>query len=335
MEKKVIAFPHPALAKGGPGSFQIRFSNFLKKNGWDIVYPEDNVTPDVIFLVGATRKFKWLIQNKRKGIPVVMRLAGLNWLFRLKKVGTRKQLLDRYRNFALQITRAFIADAVVYQSEFGKQWWHRKGIRKITNENIIHNAIDLSEFHPPKKLERGPKKLICVEGHLDYSPYAIDLINYLDSYLQGNPNYAGTFLYGRFSNPDLASKLNSTIKFEGYLKRSEITSVYQNAVYLSLDVNAICPNAVIEALASGTPVLGFDSGALKELVSDDAGRVVNFGGDPWKLDAPNFNNLGEAANEVFNRWEDFANGARKLAEQKYDIEEMVQEYLRVIDSVKR
>jgi glycosyltransferase involved in cell wall biosynthesis len=46
----------------------------------------------------------------------------------------------------------------------------------------------------------------------------------------------------------------------------------------SADLNAACPNSVIEALACGLPVLAFDTGALQELVVGDAGRVVPYGG---------------------------------------------------------
>ena len=44
------------------------------------------------------------------------------------------------------------------------------------------------------------------------------------------------------------------------------------------------PNSVIEALACGLPVVSFDTGALPELVTPGAGRVVAYGGDPWRLD---------------------------------------------------
>ena len=42
----------------------------------------------------------------------------------------------------------------------------------------------------------------------------------------------------------------------------------------------------MEALACGMPVVSFDTGALPELVTQDAGRVVAYGADAWRLEPP-------------------------------------------------
>jgi glycosyltransferase involved in cell wall biosynthesis len=47
----------------------------------------------------------------------------------------------------------------------------------------------------------------------------------------------------------------------------------------SADLNAACPNSVIEALACGTPVLGYDTGALPEMVPPKSGRIAHYGGN--------------------------------------------------------
>ncbi len=60
----------------------------------------------------------------------------------------------------------------------------------------------------------------------------------------------------------------------------------------SADLNAACPNSVIEAMACGLPVAGFDTGALNELIVGDAGRLVPYGGDPWRLEKPDISGSG-------------------------------------------
>ena len=69
----------------------------------------------------------------------------------------------------------------------------------------------------------------------------------------------------------------------------------------SAEVNPPCPNSVIEALACGLPVVGFDTGSLSELVQGDAGRLVPYGADQWKLQKPDIPMLAEVATEVLQR----------------------------------
>jgi glycosyltransferase involved in cell wall biosynthesis len=95
----------------------------------------------------------------------------------------------------------------------------------------------------------------------------------------------------------------------------------------SADINAACPNAVIEALACGTPVLAFDTGAVPELVTVDSGRVVPYGGDPWKLEKPDIHSLAAGAVEIINSQDVFRRNARRRAEAAFGLENMVDTYL--------
>ncbi len=95
----------------------------------------------------------------------------------------------------------------------------------------------------------------------------------------------------------------------------------------SADVNAACPNSVIEALACGLPVLAYDTGALPEMISGGAGRIVPYGGDPWKLDSPDLPALVEAAGDILQNQDAYRRAARVRAEQVFSLERMVQGYL--------
>jgi glycosyltransferase involved in cell wall biosynthesis len=98
----------------------------------------------------------------------------------------------------------------------------------------------------------------------------------------------------------------------------------------SADLNAACPNSVVEALACGLPVLSFDTGALPEMVTGDAGRIVPYGGDPWKLEPADTLSLADAAAEILQNQADFRRGARARAEEAFGLDEMVDAYLRVL-----
>lgn len=320
---KIIGFPHPPQSHGGPGSFQSRLENSLKPLGWSVVYPEDNILPSVVLVVGGTKKHKWLKKCKKSGVRIVHRLDGMNWLHRVKKMPLKQKILAEVRNRMTAKIRRKWADHIIYQSSFVKEWWENvEGSIKV-GDSIIPNAVDLNVFKPQESCK--PLKLICVEGTIDYSPFALDILDFL----------AGAFpkldveIYGNIEDKSLIDKFPE-LNFKGSISRDQIHQVYNNGIYISLDVNAACPNTVIEALASGLPVVGYDTGALKELIGQKAGRAVEFGNDPWKLQQPDLEQLKKGIEEVLNNFTEFCNNARKLAEENYSIETLTEKYIKVL-----
>jgi glycosyltransferase involved in cell wall biosynthesis len=87
---------------------------------------------------------------------------------------------------------------------------------------------------------------------------------------------------------------------------------------------------VIEALACGLPVLAFDTGALPELLADGAGIVTPYGGNPWRLEAPDTDALAESALQILAEQPGYAKAARRRAEREYSLEKMVDGYLHAL-----
>lgn len=124
---------------------------------------------------------------------------------------------------------------------------------------------------------------------------------------------------------------NVRLKWVGLVGRDEIPMIDRSAHLLySSDVNAACPNSVIEALACGLPVISFDTGALSELVKGDAGRIVPYGGDPWRLDPPDVPTLSRAALEILQEQDRFRQGARRRAQEAFGLDAMLDTYLEVL-----
>jgi glycosyltransferase involved in cell wall biosynthesis len=121
------------------------------------------------------------------------------------------------------------------------------------------------------------------------------------------------------------------VKFLGTIPREQIPTLARSShMMFSAEVNPPCPNSVIEALACGLPVIGFDSGSLKELVTEDAGCVVPYSGDPWKLETPDISTLALSAGEVLTKQDQFRVAARKRAESAFGLDQMVESYLNVL-----
>jgi glycosyltransferase involved in cell wall biosynthesis len=77
-------------------------------------------------------------------------------------------------------------------------------------------------------------------------------------------------------------------------------------------------------------VVGFDTGSLSEIVKGDAGRVVPYGADHWKLKKPDTSSLANATAEVLDEQDRFRTLARARAESVFDVEKMVDEYLKIL-----
>lgn len=328
MKKKIIVFPHPP-GHGGPGSFQKRFEASLKNLGWTVKYHRQLRDPSVVFIVGGTRKLIWLILLKLRGVPIIYRLDGINWLHRKRKAGRSVShfITSELINGLSKFIHGFIANKIIYQSKFVEHWWDKSGWIKRDHTTIIQNGIDLETFTKKKSLTQKIR-LLCLEGLLDYSPFAIKLINKLYQRLTGEIELV---IYGGIKFPDQEALLDKRINYLGRIAHAELPQAYQNTIYLSLDVNAACPNTVIEALACGAPVVGFDTGALRELVPPSAGIIVPYGSDPWELGFPDVDALVTAIRKVKESWQEYSEGARAVAEERYNLNDVTSQYLAVIE----
>lgn len=324
-----IQFPHKA-GKGGPGSFQIRFENGLKEQQWETSFAHSQKIkkkPNLIFITGGTQKLFWLIKMKLKHVPIVYRLDGIVWLHKRKGISYRVYFLSEIRNLLSKVIHAYLADVIVYQSNFVKQWWDKEGFRKAKDTHIIYNGVAIPNKDP---VTNNIKRLVVLEGTIDYSPYAVRLLNELAHQL---PKDIYIELYGRFSNSGLIKELYETIEYKGFVQRDKVYNVFKGSVYLSLDINPACPNTVAEALACGAPVVGFNTGALGELVDQDCGVIVEYGADPWSLAYPDVNALIQVIPEVFANYKRYSENARLKAANEYDQDEMVQKYMNIIEKM--
>ena len=333
-----IGFPHSAPAVGGPGSFQSRLEEQLTRRGHHVVFPGDDARPDVILVVGGTRNLKWLWSTKRKGSTIVHRLDGINWRHNVTPTPLKHKITAEARNFLVRSIRNRLADHVIYQRQFVQQWWWRKYGRAGCDETVIHNAVDLSIFAPSAGEHRADGGiLLFVEGNIPEDLTTTAIIEGVHKRLYADGVIRETVVCGGISD-NLYDRLTAVpgIQVKKNVPRAEMPRIFAGAdVYVSLEINPPCPNAVIEALASGVPVVGFDTGSLGELVTSDAGIVVPYNGDPWRLELPDIDALAAAAVTVLALRDEYGSRARAVAEQQYDLRDLTDIYLDVFQRVMR
>jgi glycosyltransferase involved in cell wall biosynthesis len=323
---------------GGPVSFQGKLADGLRRRGIEVCFGLGDKPYEAVLVIAGTRDLLPLWQTRRGGVRVVHRLDGLNWLHRRRKTSLRHFLRSEVNNRILALIRRHLADRVVYQSHFVHDWWEGwYGATRIP-WTVIHNAVDLSVYTPEGPHERPTDRfrMLLVEGSLA-GGQDVGLANALQlaEILQFEYNLPmEVMVAGKLTSAqqtEWKSRARLPLTLLGVVPREQIPALDRSAhVYFSAEPNPPCPNAVIESMACGLPVAGFATGALPELVVGDAGRLVPYGGDAWKLDPPDVPALAQAVVEILRDQPRFRTAARRKAEDAFDLDRMVEAYLDVL-----
>lgn len=320
---------------GGVTSFRLKFEEGLRARDVEVTNDPSRGADSILVLAGTRNLFP-LWKARRRGIRIVQRLDGINWVHRVRWAGPRYTIRAIYGNANLSFIRRRLADHVIYQSQFIKHWWEDWYRPARVPSTVILNGVDLNRYTPNGLHERpsGHYRLLVVEGSLaggqNYGLFnAVSLASALSKKFKIELMIVGR-VDGRTKNR-LKQQTAFRIQFMDTTPRDHIPWLMRSSHLLfSAEVNPPCPNSVIEALACGLPVVGFDTGSLSELVQGEAGRLVPYGADPWRLQTPDIPALAEVAAEVLQEQPRFRNSARERAEAAFDVEKMVDEYLNVL-----
>jgi len=320
---------------GGVTSFRLKFEDGLRARSVDVTNDLSQEVDSILVLAGTRNLFP-LWKARRRGTRIVQRLDGINWVHRVRWAGPRYVIRAIYGNANLSFIRRRLADHVIYQSQFIKHWWEDWYRPTHVPSNVILNGVDLNRYTPHGLHERpsGHYRLLVVEGSLaggqNYGLFnAISLANLLSKKFKIELMVVGR-VDGRTKNR-LKQQPAFRIQFMDATPRDHIPWLMRSSHFLfSAEVNPPCPNSVIEALACGLPVAGFDTGSLSELVQGEAGRLVPYGANPWRLQTPDIPALAETSVEVLQDQTRFRNSARERAESAFNVEKMVDEYLKIL-----
>jgi glycosyltransferase involved in cell wall biosynthesis len=322
---------------GGMASFRLKLEAGLARRGMEVTHDLAEKS-DALLVIGGTREVRGLWRAKRRGTRIVHRLDGINWAHRARRTSPRLWLRSESANLLLAFIRRRLADRVVYQSNFVRDWWMRRYGPVRAPGTVIYNGVDLG-IYTPSGDEIPPAdsvRVMVVEGSLADGqeaglPWAV---GFAEALAQRMASPLELLIAARVTAGQQAhwGKFSSVpVTFLGVTPREEIPALDRSAhIYFSAEVNPPCPNSVIEALACGLPVAGFAMGALPELVTPEAGCIVPYGGDPWKLDRPDLSSLASAATAVLAELPRYRAGARARAESAFGVEHMLEEYLQVL-----
>lgn len=324
---------------GGMASFRLKFEEGVRVRGIDVTHELDE-DADAVLVIAGTRFLLDLGRIRRRGIRVVQRLDGVNWVHRVKWSGVRYTVRAVYGNAMLALIRNRFADRVIYQSEFIRGWWQDWYGVANAPATVIHNGINLNAYTQSGEDDRPTDcyRMLLLEGSLARGLnsglfHAAAIAQKLSAKYSIEVVVAGTVDESTQwkINSVISGVKNLSVKFLGTVPRAEVPKLARSShLMYCAEVNPPCPNSVIESLACGLPVIGFDTGSLKELVGEEAGVIVPYGADPWKLETPDIATLAASAESVLENQDSYRAAARRRAEEKFGLDAMVEAYLKVL-----
>ena len=339
MSSPSITFTSRLTGVAGPAAFQSRMAAEMERRGMPVRWGLGAASGGPILVIGGSRDLLGLYRARRGGRRIVQRLNGINWMHRRARTGLRHYLRAERNNLLLRWVRDRLATHIVYQSQFAKEWWEGRYGRASAPASVVHNGVPLDTYSPdgPESPPEDRTRVLMVEG-----------------------NFAGGYETGLAAGIDLAQRLaisggrlveltiagqvpvrirqsidpesELVVDWRGTVDPSEIPALDRSAhVLFAGDIHPACPNSVIEAMACGLPIVAYSTGALSELVGAEAGRLVPYGSDAWKLDPPDVDALVEATQKVLADQPRYRIGARARAERGHGVERMVDGYLAALE----
>ena len=324
---------------GGPVSFQAKFVSGLLQREISYTFDINHPNNTAILINGGSRQLWRLWRAKKHKVRVVQRLNGMNWIHKVENTSLRFALRSELNNRILAFIRRYLSDYTVYQSEFSQAWWNQVYRETAQPAQVTYNGVDLEKFSPTGP-ETPPQDHFCVllvEGHLS-GPLGrgVETAVKLVSSLKKVTTKAVELMIVGDVDDRVKARAHTLgpdlwITWRGIVDHQEIPAIDRSAhVLFSADLNAACPNSVVEALACGLPVIAYDSGALKEMVRAGAGEVVSYGSDYWHLEEPDIPPLVAACYKVLQENPTYRQRARLRAEAAFGLDTMVESYLQVL-----
>ena len=255
---------------------------------------------------------------KSKGIVVVWNQNGVAYPSWAPKS-------YRYINNRLQ-TGMQTAECVIYQSRFCMDSTHL-WVGKFQNETIIYNPVDTDIFYPGSSQLNEINLLLCGTQQAEYRvTSALDLLaELLNRRLRVKLTIAGklNWLGAEASLREALRRmklLDNVIRIDEF-DRLAAPNIFRSAtILLHTKYNDPCPTVVLEALATGVPVVCSDSGGLPELVDNSSGILIPVERGDYSRDHMIPATKGaDAVLQIIDRYESYRDAARTIATERFSL----------------
>jgi len=204
------------------------------------------------------------------------------------------------------------ADYVFFQSAFSKLSADRFYGELEARWEVLHNPVDTKRFVPAP---HDSRPLTLLLGGNQYQRYRLETALAATALVRRERPEIRLLVAGAvsFDPAELVRDLDldTAIEFVGPYTQAQAPALMQRAdILLHTKYNDPCPTVVLEAMASGLPVVHSNSGGTPELVGNEAGIGIDAPLD-WERDhPPSPDDLAAAVLTVAARLSDYSAAAR-------------------------
>lgn len=322
-----IFIPFAIKDIGGTSTFVEKFSRKILENSLVITHTFTR-NFDTLFIVSDC-PIRYPIFAKLFGKKVIQRVDGI--YHRATPAG---RLYPLY-NLKIQIIHNWLADTVIYQSEFSKLCCEKfLGKTRAKRTAIIYNGVDTEKIRPKntpfQETARVQLLTFAKFRRRDQIEPIIESVKLL------NPEKFSLDIYGSYTEnlSYLFKTLPEHIRFRGKKENRELLNVLnQYDIFLFSDQSA-CPNSVLEAMAAGLPIVAFNRGSIPELIkSGYNGEIADIkeNSDPFMDDYPfentQYQEFSEEIKKVSENINQYTKNTYSTVIERFTINQMMHEYI--------
>lgn len=304
LKKIFIPFHAFKASRGGPQTFMQNLQGYLDKEQFHYcLQPEEGCS--IFFPIVYDMATLKLI--KSWGGKVIQRLDGI---FYPSKHGQEFEKL----NAPIQEIYHNWADYIIFQSQYSQaQCFEMFGSIPENKYSIILNGVNEKLFSPNQDRQFSmPNCTFITTGNIRNLDMIEPVILAMDQLVKTHP--VRLKIVGPIANPSLNSFLDRN--YVDYVGSQDLQGVAnelrQADVFIYSHLNPPCPNSVLEAVSVGLPVVGFASGAMRELLSFNKELLAPVSNDIFQTyDSFQPERLLEKFQLVLSKYADFRDRALK------------------------